>query len=139
MRGVLITATLGESLLVGCRPLQFWCIPLKDVIQAVPWSCVAAGKSSRPDFFGDSKAQTFGFPHGRRVTKIVRYEPETYFGRWENHSYFPSPSDGVFSVGEGRVVTEWVSVFTAWFLNDKAPINAIAAHIFPYILGYCII
>lgn len=23
----------------------------------------------------------------------TRYEPETYFGRWENHSYFPSPSD----------------------------------------------
>jgi len=23
----------------------------------------------------------------------TRYEPETYFGQWENHSYFPSPSD----------------------------------------------
>ena len=74
-----------------------------DGIQAVPWSCVA-GKSSDVQIFWVipnlkfSPISSWGQRDPQGQKNIVRYEPETYFGRWANHTYFPSPSDRVFSV-----------------------------------------
>ena len=34
-------------------------------------------------------------------TAIPRYEPEKYYGRWENHNYFPSPTDRSHHGGGG--------------------------------------
>ena len=95
-------------------------ISLKDGILAVLAWWYVAGRS-RPDFFGACHRVTF------------RYEPEMYFGRWENHSYFPSPSDGEKTVGEGlghRIVR--CSRWGTW-ATDKPPTESIAPHLFPVI------